>query len=32
MAGSLSEEIAESEKERRRIVRKMNKDKDQNDI
>ncbi len=32
MAGSLSEEISESEKRRRRIERKMNKDKDQNDI
>ncbi len=32
MAGSLSEEIAEDEKRRRRIERKMNKDKDQNDF
>jgi len=32
MAGSLSEEIAGDEKRRRRIDRKMNKDKDQNDI
>jgi len=32
MAGSLSEEISESEKRRRRIERKMKKDKDQNDI
>ncbi|MBC8392357.1 MAG: hypothetical protein H8E17_07315 [Deltaproteobacteria bacterium] len=32
MAGSLSEEFYEEEKSRRRIERKMNKDKDQNDI
>jgi len=32
MFGALSEEIAEDEKRRRRIERKMNKDKDQNDI